>query len=74
MPKGNTQCCEVLLGQIRQSLAINIIFSEYIDITAKSQALEPLLQVAHLANKRMISAPSAREGPNLRPGLNICKD
>ena len=64
MPKGNTQCCEVLLGQIRQSRYQYHFRQNTSTLTAESEALEPLLQVAHLANKRMISAPSAREGPD----------
>jgi hypothetical protein len=47
MPKGHAKRCEILLSQVCQGLAINIIFCEHLGVTIKAEALKPLAQVAH---------------------------
>ena len=50
MAEGHTERREVVLGQFRQRLAINVILGKDIGVTAKAEALEPLPQVAHWPN------------------------
>jgi hypothetical protein len=47
MPKGHAKRGEILLSQICQGLAINIIFREHLGVTVKAEARKPLAQVAH---------------------------
>jgi hypothetical protein len=41
MPKGHAKRCEILLSQICQGLAINIIFREHLGVTVKAEARKP---------------------------------
>jgi hypothetical protein len=59
MAEGKAKRCQVVVGQLRKRIAINIILGKCVGVAAKAEALEPVPQVAHRANG--CSVPSTSE-------------